>query len=287
MIWLMGHKGMLGSELARLLTQAGMPFIGTDVDVDITVPEDLRRFAQGRTVDWIVCAAAYTNVDAAEQNEEHAWAINATGAGNIATVAAAIGAPLIHISTDYVFDGAGTRPYTEDDPVRPLGVYARSKAEGERRVRQVCPRHFILRTAWLYGHDGRNFVTTMLRLMRERERIAVVADQRGSPTWTHTLAAGILRIIQPPSDAFGTYHLTDAGDISWYEFALEIQKQATDRGLVPGRCRIDPIPATQYPSRVPRPAYSVLSKEKWRRQFGVTLPDWRVSLGAFLDREKG
>lgn len=283
MIWLIGCKGMLGTELRRLMEGAGEDVVGTDLDCDITRPEQLREFTAAHRPAWIVNCSAYTAVDKAEDEEAKARLINATGAGNIAAAAAACGARMIHISTDYVFDGTADAPYTEETPAAPAGAYGRTKAEGETLVRQACPRSFILRTAWLYGRHGNNFVATMLRLMRERPELKVVADQQGTPTWTRTLANVILELIRTRPEAFGTYHVTDAGQTTWHEFACEIQRQAVRRGLLPREIPVLPITTAEYPSRARRPAYSVLSKRKIQECLGHPLPDWRTSLEAYLD----
>ncbi len=283
MIWLIGCRGMLGTELARLLEQQGHSFTGTDIECDITNPAALGAFAARHAPKWIVNASAYTNVDQAENEEPRALAINADGAGHIAAVAMACGARIIHISTDYVFDGRSARPYLEDDSINPLGAYGRTKAAGEALVRAACPHHLILRTAWLYGRHGKNFVATMLKLMAGRTTLNVVADQRGTPTWTHTLADVIARIITTATVPSGTYHVTDEGETTWHGFAVEIQRAAVARGLIPDHCAINPIPASQYPSKTPRPAYSVLSKARIQAALDFRLPDWQSALASHLD----
>src|SRR5208282_5540900 len=177
MIWLVGDKGMLGTELSMALAASGLEFSGTDRDVDILDPRAIGDFAAGKRIEWIVNCAAYTAVDRAEDEVDLCRAVNAEGPENLARVASASGAKIFHISTDYVFDGSGKEPYREDDLVSPIGVYGRSKAEGEGRIRSSCPEHVILRSAWLYGRHGPNFVYTMLRLMEAKEKIGVVADQ--------------------------------------------------------------------------------------------------------------
>ena len=226
MIWLIGNKGMLGTELAGALAVSALEFAGSDREVDILDPAAIQAFAKGKKVEWIVNCAAYTAVEKAEDEVELCTRLNAHGPENIARAAGKLGAKLVHISTDYVFDGSGTRPYVEDDPVAPIGVYGRTKAEGEARLRAACTRHVIVRTAWLYGKHGPNFVHTMLRAMREKEKIGVVADQRGTPTYAADLAAAIVTIIRAPRPVFGTFHFTDLGETSWYEFAVAIQRWA-------------------------------------------------------------
>jgi dTDP-4-dehydrorhamnose reductase len=294
-VWIIGNKGMLGTELSRLLEKAGIPFTGTDREVDITSPAALGNFAAtggGRPFGWIVNCAAYTAVDRAEDDAETCRRLNIEGAGNIAACAKNIGARLIHISTDYVFDGkgivAGTefRPYREDDETNPIGVYGLTKRDGERAARENNPRSYIVRTAWLYGRYGNNFVHTMLRLMNEREEIRVVNDQRGSPTWARDLSAALAVLIkkagsgaEPP---FGIYHYTNEGNITWFDFAREILRQGREWGLVKKNCVIKPCTSAEYPARVARPAWSVLDKAKIKGALGIDIPVWDASLREYL-----
>lgn len=283
MIWIIGDRGMLGTELREALRSVEREFVGSDRECDVTSPEALAGFAAGKAIDWIVNCSAYTAVDKAEDEVELARRLNVEGPANIAALATRLGAKLVHISTDYVFSGEGTAPYEEDEPTDPKGVYGRTKAEGEEAVRRACSRHFILRTAWLYGRHGPNFVYTMLKLMRERDSIGVVADQRGSPTWAADLTAAILRLVDLEAEDFGTYHFTDEGETSWHEFALAIQDLGFQRGLITKRIPIAALTTEQYPTKARRPAYSVLSKTKIREALGCATPDWRASLAAFLD----
>jgi len=286
MIWLIGDKGMLGTELAAVLRSRGVAFVATDREVDIRDPGALRRFARDASpaapLDWIVNCSAYTAVDRAEEEEELARAVNATGAGHVAAVAQELGARLVHVSTDYVFRGDGARPYLESDPVDPAGAYGRTKAEGERLVAAACPRHFIVRTAWLYGRHGPNFVYTMLRLMRAREAVAVVADQRGTPTWSFDLAQAVAELVARDATRYGIYHFTGEGQTTWHGFAAEIQRLGRELGILPRDCAVNAITSDQYPSKVRRPAWSVLSKEKIARELGIVPPGWEASLRAFL-----
>ena len=282
MIWIIGSKGMLGTELGGLLVQAGIPFVASDLDCDITDMAALRDFPIGKGIRWIINCSAYTAVDKAEDDEARARLINATGAGNIAAVASEIGAKMIHISTDYVFDGTASRPYVETDPVCPAGAYGRTKAEGEALVRQHCRQSFILRTAWLYGRHGNNFVFTMLRLMKEKPELGIVADQRGTPTWTVTLCQVILELIRRDADGYGVWHVTDRGETTWHEFAGEIQRLGVAKGLLPAAIPLRPLSTGQYPTKARRPAYSVLSKVKIEQWLGRPLPPWPESLAAFI-----
>ncbi len=291
MIWLVGNKGMLGTEVAEVLTASGLAWVGSDRETDIRDPRALQSWlsaadgAKGQPIDWIINCSAYTAVDKAEDEEDLARGINALGAGNLAGLATAIGARLIHLSTDYVFRGDGARPYIESDAVDPQGAYGRTKVEGEALVANLCPHNFIIRTAWLYGQHGPNFVDTMLRLMRELDSIGVVADQRGTPTWAADLAQAIARIIQQDMTGFGIYHYTNAGQATWFEFAQEIQRLGREYGLLDHECRIKPLTTAEYPTRARRPAYSVLSKDKIVAA-GIAVPDWKESLRAFLKRDR-
>ncbi len=286
MIWLIGNRGMLGQELSLLFQERNIPYIGTDREVDITVLGALRSFAFGKPVRWIVNCSAYTAVDKAEEEEDIARAVNADGAENIAMIASSLNAAMIHISTDYVFNGCGSRPYVEDDPIDPVGVYGKTKAEGESLVQRNWSKHFIIRTAWLYGRFGNNFVHTMLKLMKERDSINVVADQRGTPTYAADLAFVLMRVIESGANAYGTYHFTNAGETTWYEFALAVYEEARGSGLLDRKCVINPITTDQYPTKARRPAYSVLSKEKIKAVFGIRIPDWRESLHIYIQSLK-
>lgn len=282
MIWITGAKGMLGTDLVAMLRQAGRDVLDTDMEVDVRDRAALEAAVKGRPIDWVVNCCAYTAVDQAETDEAAAFAINADGAGNVAAVAARHGARMIHISTDYVFDGRSGRPYTEDDAVSPIGVYARSKLEGEHRVVAAAPDALVMRTAWLYGAHGRNFVHTMLRLMRERESVSVVADQYGSPTWTQTLCRALAETIRQDLREGGIYHVTNTGRASWHAFALAIRDLALAEGLLARSCEVRAIPTEAYPTPARRPPFSVLDCGKISARLGLSLPHWRDSLAAFL-----
>jgi dTDP-4-dehydrorhamnose reductase len=273
---------MLGTEVAAALAASGLDFIGSDRDVDILDPGALAAYAEGKGLSWIVNCAAYTNVEKAEDEPEIAMRINAEGPENLAALASKLGARFLHVSTDYVFDGKASRPYLEDDPVGPTAVYGRTKAEGETRVRASCPEHVILRTAWLYGAAGPNFAATMLRLMKEKERIGVVADQRGTPTYAVDLARAIATIVGSAEPEFGTFHYTNLGETTWYEYALEIQRLGLERGILERACRVDALTTDQYPTKAKRPGYSVLSTKKIIEAYGLGIPEWRESLALFI-----
>jgi dTDP-4-dehydrorhamnose reductase len=287
MIWLIGNKGMLGTELSGVFESSGMDYAGTDREVDIRDLSALRRYAReaehaGNYFDWIVNCSAYTAVDKAEEEEQTALGINALGAENIAKLAAELDAALIHVSTDYVFRGDGNAPYLESDPMDPAGAYGRTKAAGEKLVAAACQNHFILRTAWLYGKHGPNFVYTMLKLMSAKDSINVVGDQRGTPTWAYDLAQAMAEIIASNSNKYGIYHFTNEGRTDWHAFAVEIQRLGREFGILAKECAVNRITSDQYPSKVKRPAWSVLSKEKIKRELGIEPPDWKASLRTFL-----
>ena len=237
--------------------------------------------------DVIVNAAAYTAVDKAESEEDLAVRVNGEGAGHVAEAAARAGAPLLHLSTDYVFDGALDRPYREDDPTGPTGTYGRSKLLGEQRVAERCPNSAILRTAWVYSPFGANFVRTMLRLNETREAVAVVAEQRGNPTSALDLADALLAIARrirddPSPELRGVFHVTGSGEATWADFAEAVFQEAHARGR--RLTRVERIAAADYPTPARRPANSRLDNEKLRRVYGFGLPAWRASLAACCAR---
>jgi dTDP-4-dehydrorhamnose reductase len=295
LIWLIGNKGMLGTELSQVLERQGLEYTGSDREVDITDSAALEAFAAARTkpVTWIINCAAYTAVDKAEDDSAFCRRLNTDGAANIAKTAHTIGAKLIHISTDYVFNGKGVkeagtiRPYREDDPTDPIGVYGLTKRDGEQAALAAGDDVYIIRTAWLYGTYGNNFVATMLRLMKERDEVRVVNDQHGSPTWAYDLASVIAALITRVDEGavvpYGIYHYTNEGDITWHEFASEIYRQGRELGLIHKDCAVKPCASAEYPVKVKRPAYSVLDKGRIKAALGIELPRWDLSLRAFLE----
>jgi len=285
MVWLIGCKGMLGTEVARQLKNSNIDYIGTDIDVDITKLEVLEDFAnKNPKIDWIINCSAYTAVDKAEDDKDFANLLNNIGPKNISSVAKKINAKMIHISTDYVFDGTGNIPYTEDMDVKPIGVYGQTKADGEKSVIDSGCEYYIFRTAWLYGYDGKNFVYTMLKLMESKQELSVVSDQKGTPTFAGDLANCVIKTITSKNQIpCGIYHCTDLGEITWYDFACEIYKQGKATGKLSGECKINPCSTDEFPTKAKRPAYSVLSKEKIQQALGITLPMWNESLNVFMN----
>jgi dTDP-4-dehydrorhamnose reductase len=277
---------MLGTELSLLLEKSGLAFAGTDREVDIGDAAELAAFAGKQTFNWIINCAAYTAVDKAEEDAENCRRLNTLGAGNIAACAKSIGASLIHISTDYVFDGSNSRPYKEEDATNPAGVYGMSKRDGELAVLEKQPCSYIIRTAWLYGKYGSNFVHTMLRLMNERDQVTVVNDQRGSPTWTFDLAGAVLAIINAVESGrsipCGIYHYTGEGNISWFDFAKEIYRQGREQGRIAKDCEVRPCSGSEYPTKAKRPAWSVLDKTKIKAALNIEIPAWDLSLKEFF-----
>jgi dTDP-4-dehydrorhamnose reductase len=282
MIWLIGDKGMLGAELSKLFRRSGALFKGTGREIDISSIEAVREFALQKRFSWIVNCAGYTAVDRAEDDVDDCYRVNRNGPENLGTLASETGATVIHISTDYVFDGTLSRPYTEDDPVSPLSVYGRSKTDGEAALLRACSRAFVIRTAWLYGALGPNFVLTMIRAMQEQKKIQVIDDQMGSPTYTGDLAAVIEMIVSAGSGNYGIYNYSNEGQTTWFQYALEILSLASYYGLVSRQCQITPISSAEFHARAKRPAYSVLSKEKIRKMFKVRIPAWQESLARFF-----
>ena len=281
-----GACGQLGTEL-RLLTEGKRNFIFTDavdaegiVKLDILDKDALERFCKENSVEAIINCAAYTNVDGAESDQVRCAAINVDGVRNLSHAALGCDAALIHVSTDYVFDGQRKRgAYREDNPCRPQSVYGKTKRQGELAFRRSGARGVIIRTAWLYSPFGKNFVKTMLRLGSTKEQIGVVADQYGTPTYAKDLAAAILKILPEAREFKGEiFHYTDEGACTWFDFAAAIMTYA---GL---GCKVNPLSTAEYPTAAARPAYSLLDKSKIRDTFNVETPWWSVSLKDCLER---
>ena len=273
-IIILGAKGQLGNEFQELEKQfPSFTFFFYDVaEMDIVNKDLVEKGISEIKPDYVVNCAAYTAVDKAETDKELAYAINSEAVRNIAVACAVNGVKFIHISTDYVFDGEASEPYNEDSPVNPFSVYGLSKLHGEKEALQADKEVIIIRTAWVYSTYGNNFVKTMLRLMKTKPEIGVVADQYGSPTYARDLAVAIMQIISDGKWVPGIYHFTNDGVINWFDFASEIKKLS---GL---SCVIHPITTEQYPTPAKRPKYSVLDKTKIQRTFGIKLKNWKESL---------
>ena len=284
-IWLVGAAGMLGRQLAAEFEKRELAYMASDREVDICRSRKLQDFAGGKRIDWIVNCAAYTAVDRAEDEAEQALAINAGGVENLARLAAERKAKLIHFSTDYVFAGDRQEPYRENDPPRPLSQYGWSKHQGELRLAACLARYFLFRISWLYGVHGPNFVHTMLKVFREKEKARVVNDQFGSPTYAAALAANIAGLIQSGSERCGIYHYCDDGVISWFDFAAAIQDLALKSGMIEKRIPIEAIATAAYPTRATRPLHAMLDNGKVKGELGFQVRGWRSNLEDFF-REK-
>lgn len=275
-----GANGQLGSELRRATADHNdiLNFIFTDVaELDITDIQAVDEFVKNNKIRYIINCAAYTAVDKAEDDTELCYKINKDAVRNLGIAAANNQAKVIHVSTDYVFDGTGSRPYTESDQVCPKSVYGKSKQEGESALLEACADSIIIRTAWLYSTFGNNFVKTMIKLGKERESLNVVADQTGTPTNAADLAKAIVKILDysEANSHFkaGIYHYSNEGITTWYDFTKAIHH---DAGIT--TCKVNPISTDQYPTRASRPQYSVLDKSKIKAAFGIQIPQWEDSL---------
>lgn len=271
-----GAKGQLGSDVMDELRKRGIDGIGVDVqEMDITDADACEKVITGEKPDAVIHCAAYTAVDAAEDNKELCHKINADGTRNIARVCKELDIRMMYISTDYVFDGTGERPWQPDDRREPLNAYGQAKYEGELAIEELLSKYFIVRIAWVFGLNGSNFVKTMLRLGKERGAVSVVDDQIGSPTYTYDLAKLLVDMIQ--TEEYGRYHATNEGLCSWYEFALEIFKQA---GLP--EVKVTPVDSGQFPSKAKRPNNSRISKDKLEEKGFKRLPPWQDALSRYL-----
>lgn len=275
-----GANGQLGSELRKTGFSALDEVFYTDVaELDITDYAAVERFVKDKEIDTIINCAAYTAVDKAEEEPQLAAKINTEAVANLARAAAKEGCLLIHISTDYVFDGTGTKPYSEKDKPCPVSVYGKTKLAGEEAILKSRCFHIIIRTAWLYSSFGNNFVKTILRLASERTEINVVSDQVGSPTYAGDLAAAIVAIMDNEEriEHEGIYHYSNEGVCSWYDFAAEIVR------LSGKECRVKPVTTAEYPTKTQRPAYSVLDKSKIKKTFGIEIPAWKDALAKMMN----
>lgn len=269
-----GGHGQLGQALQHVAPEfTGVEFLFTDfAEVNILDKANLDSYFADKKPDFCINAAAYTAVDKAESEPEKSFEINVTGAKNLAEVCEKYGTTLVHISTDFVFDGNKNTPYTEDDATHPQSVYGKTKRDGEIAIAQTLKKHYIVRTSWLYSQFANNFMKTMLRLAGERSSLGVVSDQIGTPTHAVDLARAILQIITSGKEAYGIYHFSNEGVASWYDFAkkiFEVNNVSID---------LQPIPTSAYPTPAARPAYSVLDKSRIKEVFGIEVKDWKEAL---------
>ena len=284
-----GQRGQLAQALSQALAPQAQVLAFDRHTLDLTQPEQIRHHLRHHQPDLIINAAAYTAVDKAEQEPERAFAVNAVAPGLLAEEAARLQVPLIHYSTDYVFDGQQTRPYTEQDPTHPLNIYGQSKRAGELAIQAVGGEALILRTSWVYSRQGNNFLLTMQRLLQERPQLRVVDDQHGAPTWTGTLAKTTVQLIQQwqqgQQPLFGLYHLTAQGETSWYGFAQRIR----DHLIAQQRpcAQLQPIPARDYPTPAQRPLNSRLDCTRLQEHWQLQLPPWQEALQQCLTEPTG
>lgn len=285
-----GAAGQVGSELVKL-APAGFDAVGyNSSELDITNAQQVQRIVTEQVPALIINAAAYTAVDKAESDAERAYAVNETGVKNLAEAALALGIPVFHISTDYVFDGTATEPYKETDPVGPTGVYGASKLAGEQVLISSGVKHIILRTSWVFGAEGNNFVKTMLRLGKERDTLGVVADQYGCPTSASSIAKVLWQLAQKFTEVdelpWGVYHFSNAPVTTWHGFACEIFKQAVEAGVLEKAPVVNPINTSDYPTPAKRPAWSVMDCSNLVSLLGCAVPGWQQELSAVLKQLK-
>lgn len=280
---IIGKNGQLAWELQKTVPRGiRMTVLGSG-DLDITDGEAVHASLHELRPAAVINAAAYTAVDKAESDVDEAYKVNETGVKNIASACRQLGARVLHVSTDFVFDGTQARPYEPQDQTHPINVYGASKLAGEQALMQLLPESVIIRTAWVYSAHGNNFVKTMLRLMAEKPRLSVVYDQVGTPTWANGLARWLWSVAQKP-DVKGIHHWTDAGVTSWYDFAVAIQELGLAKGLLEREIPIAAIPGSQYPTPAKRPGFSVLDKSSAEQASGMPAVHWRKQLAKMMDQ---
>ncbi|MGS2719758.1 dTDP-4-dehydrorhamnose reductase [Paraglaciecola aestuariivivens] len=277
-----GKNGQLGWELQQQLPTGVNILALSSQELDICDASKVKQIITEFNPDLVINAAAYTAVDKAESEQEKAYAVNQDGAKNLALACQEQQSRLLHISTDFIFDGEKTTPYQSQDPTNPLGVYGASKLAGEQQILALLPSAVIVRTAWVYSQHGNNFVKTMLRLMAEKPALGIVHDQVGTPTWAAGLASWCWAVAQKPQVS-GVFHWTDAGVASWYDFAVAIQELAVEKGLLAKGIPLTGIPASQYPTPAKRPNFSVLDKSSAEAAAGIKTTHWRQQLSTMLD----
>ena len=274
-ILITGSNGMLGHDLIKVLDDSNELILTTSKTLDITNKENVIQFIRENNPDVVINSAAYTDVDGCETNQETAYSVNGKGVENLALGCKEVDCPLVHVSTDYVFNGTKREPLIEDDEIGPQSVYGKSKLQGEEAIQNILDKYFIVRTAWLYGINGKNFPKTMLELAQNHSEITVVYDEMGCPTYTLDLAEAIAELIK--TDYYGIYHLTNSGSCSWYEFAKYIFEVA--------ECDVNVIPVTasEFARPAPRPSYSVLSNKKWVEAGFKPLRNYKDAVSDYIE----
>lgn len=273
-ILITGSNGMLGHDLIEVLKDKHELLLTTSKTLDITDADSVMDFIVKSNPDIVINSAAYTDVDGCESNPDLAYNVNGEGVKNLALACREVDCPLVHISTDYVFNGQNDRPWVEDDEIGPISIYGKSKLKGEEHIKEILEKYFIVRTAWLYGVNGRNFPRTMLELAQNHSEITVVYDEVGTPTYTPDLAKGISKLIE--TDYYGTYHLTNSGNCSWCEFARYIFEVAdVDVNVIP-------VTASEFARPAPRPSYSVLENRNWVENGFEPLRNYKEAIKEYI-----
>ncbi len=290
-ILITGAQGQVGKELVSIANQRGFDVIAAgQTELDITQLKNIESYVEVHQPDLVINDAAYTAVNKAEEEEDITYALNRDGTANLAAVSKEKNIPLLHISTDYVFDGTKSEAYSENDAVSPLGIYGISKWQGEETIRQTLPEHIILRVAWVFGAQGNNFVKTMLRLAKDRDELSVVADQFGRPSPAKDIAKTLIILAEQYQKEktleWGTYHYCGDEKVSWCGFAKEILKQAKEQGLIEKDIKVNAITTAEYQDPTKRPANSMLDCEKIKNTFGIEMPSWKESLNQVLTELK-
>ena len=279
MIWIIGKNGMLAQDIIYTFEKNSINYIATASDIDISNINILNNFIKDKKIKTIINCSAYTKVDLAEDEKDICFKVNAEGVKNITEIASNLKTDFIHFSTDYVFDGENTKPYTEEDKTNPINIYGKSKLEGEKYVLSYN-KSIVIRLSWLYGIYGKNFVYTMINLMNSKESIKVVNDQFGSPTYTEDVSNVIFDLIKKNNLDYGLYHYTNEGNISWYDFASSIYDKGKEYNIINNNCIINPCTTEEYPTKAKRPKYSVLSVEKIKRY--AKIYNYKDSLNNFF-----
>ena len=289
MIWLIGYKGLLGSAVLEILKNTNLHFFQTDSKADVSDYTTLESIAlqSSEKITHIINCSGYTNVDKAENEKLLAEKVNVTGPENLAKLSNKLNATLIHISSDYVFSGNNKSPILESEKTDPISVYGKTKASGDDKIIKKAKKYYILRTSWLFGGNRKNFVTTMINLFNNKNQVKVVNDQIGSPTYSRDLANVIVKIIKKEIEEnnipYGIYNFSSQSTISWYDFAVEIKKQGEKLDIVKNsQCILAPCSSKEYITDAKRPAYSVLCKDKISKTLNIKIPDWKSSLGDYL-----
>jgi dTDP-4-dehydrorhamnose reductase len=281
-IWILGKDGLLGKELISKCREKRIPFVATSrQEADITDLKQLLQFAENKEITHIVNCAAYTNVDEAENHPENAYRINSDGPENLGIVARKLGLKLVHISTDYVFNGENEEPYKESDDCSPVGIYAHSKWLGENRLLAQFPTACIIRTSWLFGKGGKNFISSILSHLKEKEELRIVSDQRGRPTFVRDLAENILALLCHS----GIFHFANSGAYSRFELAQAVKAEADSRGIIVACRSILPVSSNDFPTRARRPASSVLCTQKIEKLLGKAPRTWEEILKEYITHE--